>query len=106
MKLGKQSAMVLGILNVIPFVYSVYALSVVFRSEIKRAAEAYSELFQLHVGVSLVVFVLGIFYLIYVFVSETVPSEKRWLWAALLFFGSVFAFPFFWYLYIWRPINR
>jgi hypothetical protein len=31
-----------------------------------------------------------------------VPTAKRGLWAALIFFGNALVIPFFWYWYIWR----
>ncbi len=39
---------------------------------------------------------------IYTYKSGRVPKGKQHLWAALLVFGNFFAFPFFWYFYMWK----
>ena len=44
-------------------------------------------------------------YLVYLFKTNYVPSEKKALWAVVIFLGNVFAMPVFWYLYVWRPIG-
>jgi hypothetical protein len=36
----------------------------------------------------------------YALASSAVPKPKRGLWAAVLFFGNMFAVPFFWFWYI------
>jgi len=44
-----------------------------------------------------------VLYIVFALRSPTVPSEKRRLWVALLFFGSAFVLPFFWFWYVWKP---
>jgi hypothetical protein len=43
-----------------------------------------------------------IFYVINVYRNKSVMKEKKHLCAALLFFGHIIVYPFYWYLYIWR----
>jgi len=42
-----------------------------------------------------------IFYIINVYTNKRVIEDKKHLWAALLFFGNVLAYPFYWYKHIW-----
>jgi hypothetical protein len=49
----------------------------------------------------LVIFLTGT-YIFYIFKSKYVPKDKKALWVAIIFFANIFAFPVFWYLYIWR----
>ena len=46
--------------------------------------------------------IITIGFLIFALTSTAVPRGKRWLWAALLFFGNFIVLPFFWFWYIWR----
>ncbi len=41
-------------------------------------------------------------YLLYLFKSSRLQSEKRNLWAIGLVLGNFVVMPFFWYLHIWR----
>ena len=45
-------------------------------------------------------------FMAYALASSAVPKGKRGLWAAVLFFGNMFALPFFWFWYIWRASDR
>lgn len=46
--------------------------------------------------------VLFIFYFLYSLTSKNIPKDKKYLWAALLFFGHIFVMPFFWYHIFWK----
>jgi hypothetical protein len=69
--------------------------------------EAYFPLFHTTYSISLatigLTLVLGLASLAYLFRSTRVPPEKRSLWAVMLLVGGLFAFPVFWYFYVWRP---
>ena len=41
-------------------------------------------------------------FVIYVFKTSAVPSDKRRLWLGLIVFGNLFVLPFFWFQYVWR----
>ena len=43
-----------------------------------------------------------IFYVVDVYRNKGVMKNQRHIWAALLFFGNIFAYPFYWYLHVWR----
>jgi hypothetical protein len=49
--------------------------------------------------------VLLVSYIVYLFKTEYVPTDKKALWAVVLFMANMFAMPVFWVLYVWQPIN-
>jgi len=51
---------------------------------------------------NLYVLVVLICFLMYLNRLRDVENDKKWLWRGLMFFGHVFAFPVFWYFYIWK----
>jgi hypothetical protein len=59
----------------------------------------------LHLAVMLLIWVLIATYIVYLFKTTHVPADKRALWAVVLFLGNMLAMPFFWYLYVWRPLQ-
>jgi hypothetical protein len=59
-------------------------------------------LFAGHIFTILFIFALTAFYVVYLFKTDRVPQDKKALWAVVLFFANIFAFPIFWYLYIWK----
>jgi hypothetical protein len=50
-------------------------------------------------------FALTAVYLVYLFRTDRVRQDKKALWAVVLFLGNAFAFPVFWYLYVWRETD-
>ncbi|NBB81475.1 MAG: hypothetical protein GVY36_18880 [Verrucomicrobia bacterium] len=44
-------------------------------------------------------------YIIYLFATPYVPREKRLLWIVVLLVVNLIAMPFFWYWYVWSPMN-
>jgi hypothetical protein len=59
-------------------------------------------LFAGHFFTMLFIVGLTVFYVVYLFRTERVPQDKKALWAVVLLLGNVFAFPVFWYLFIWK----
>jgi EamA domain-containing membrane protein RarD len=47
-------------------------------------------------------FALLAIYVRLLFKTERVPTDKKTLWAVVLFLGNMLAMPVFWYLYVWR----
>jgi ABC-type antimicrobial peptide transport system permease subunit len=43
-----------------------------------------------------------IIYLVNVYRKKNITKENKYLWTALLFFGNIIVYPFYWYLHIWR----
>lgn len=41
-------------------------------------------------------------YILDTFRNDRVAKDMKALWAVVLFMGSIFAMPIYWYLYVWR----
>jgi hypothetical protein len=50
--------------------------------------------------------ILLIGFILFTYISGSIPKSKRNLWAALLVTGNVVVFPFFWYFYIWKLSDK
>ncbi len=48
---------------------------------------------------------LLIFYIVHLFRTSRVPSDKKALWAVVLLLAHLFAMPVYWYFYIWPKPN-
>ena len=55
-----------------------------------------------HILTMLWMFALTTFYIVYLFRTDRIAQDQKALWAIVLFFGNIIAFPIFWYLYIWK----
>lgn len=47
-----------------------------------------------------------IIYIVNVYRNKDIIKEQKYLWAALLFFGNIIVYPFYWYLHIWRKPKK
>ena len=56
----------------------------------------------LHLLTMLEILVLLVIYIVHVFKTDSVPQDKKALWAVVLFLGNMLAMPVYWYLYIWK----
>jgi hypothetical protein len=73
--------------------------------DFEEARAQFDFIFRLHLIVILASWALVASYVVYLFRTAHVPAEKRALWAVVLFLGNMLAMPFFWYLYVWRPLQ-
>ena len=92
-----------------PFAYFIFFIS--YMTGMDHASHAVVEaqfnfMFRLHIAAMLGIWVLIAAYIVYLFKTDHVPVEKRALWAVVLFLGNMVAMPFFWYFYVWRPLNK
>jgi len=60
----------------------------------------------LHIFTILWIWGLIAFYIIHLFKTSVIASDKKALWAVVLFLGNTLAMPVYWYLYIWREPER
>ena len=111
--MSRAGKIALGAATVWPFLYAlvffVSALALTFASSGRDPMAAgggarawFLGLVALHFLTMLWVIGLMIFYIVNVFRNDRVEQGKKVLWAAVLFFGNIFAMPIYWYLYIWR----
>jgi hypothetical protein len=50
----------------------------------------------------LLIFALVGVFVFHLFRTDRVDSDKKALWAVVLFLGNMMALPIYWYLYLWR----
>ncbi len=107
--MSRPVAIVLGLVSVLPLVYIIYFISHIM--SLKPGGQPppvpFENIFSLHLATMGLTFVLTVIYLVIAYRSPRVPNDKRTFWAVVLFMGNVFAFPVFWYLFVWpqRLIN-
>jgi len=100
--MSKPVAALLGIASVLPLVYLVYFIWHVTSLE-HTGLTRFEALLTLHLAsIALIVLILMSVYLFMLYRSASVPQERRTLWAVVLFLANVFAFPVFWYLFLWK----
>lgn len=111
----KPLKLTLGVFSVLPFVYMIvffiFFITLFFSAnnppfiDVNPAGEDYTGFFLLffgHLGITLISIGLIIYYLIFIFQTNTIDQNMKILWVLVLFFFGIFAFPVFWYLYIWK----
>jgi hypothetical protein len=47
-----------------------------------------------------------IFYVVDVYRNKGIMKNQKNLWVALLFFGNILVYPFYWYLHIWGESKK
>lgn len=107
----KPAKILLAAATVWPFLYMIlfmlFIFSFIFMARGGRpgggaSPDLFLLIFPLHFLTMLVIMGLMVFYIVDVFRNERVEKDKKALWAVVLFMGSMFAMPVYWYLYIWR----
>ena len=110
MNLGKVLAIGWLAISALPIIY--FPLSFILMSSGLRggSSDASAESFDIHFRATTYVIYLGwilvISYIAYMYKTPYVPKTKRGLWLAVLLFANVFALPFFWFHYVWQPIQN
>ena len=112
--MSKPIKLLVGLLSVWPILYIVLFFALIASSfawmSRTDAAPAgppagppavFAALFVGHLATILVIFGLFAFYIVYLFKTDRVPQDKKGLWAAMLFLGTILAMPVFFYVYIW-----
>jgi len=96
---AKITLLVFGLLPPIFFIFSYLML---------EPGERTTDLFVIVVFVLTAISIPGafIFYIVDVYRNRSIMKDQKHLWAALLFFGSVFVYPFYWYLHVWREPKK
>ena len=104
MAIGRRAwQLATGVLTALPLAYVAYFLvAVAALAADSSFIPPTSHLGLAHIGFSGLVIILVSGYVAHLFSNDLVPNEKRWLWAIVLFCGSIVAMPVYWYLYVWR----
>jgi hypothetical protein len=115
MNLGKSSKIALLIVSILPILYMFFFMAFIFitmftsfsgKTPSKDVFDFFPLVFIMHFAVIFLSFGLIAFYIYYLFKTDRVEKDKKALWAVILFLGTFFAMPVFWYLYIWREPNN
>jgi hypothetical protein len=94
------------ILTLLPFAIFIYVVAFSGAPTSPQEARAYATLMFTLGGTAVIGgWLLVASYMVYAFKSRHVPSDKKALWAAVLFFGNMLVMPIFWFLYVWRPLR-
>jgi len=107
MKLSAPVKTLVGVATVWPIAYmGIFFLSI-FLTFIGAACGcvgfpvAFPVLLLLHLLTMVWMIGLLVFYIVYLFKTDSVPQDKKALWAVVLLLGTVVAMPVFFYFYIW-----
>jgi len=111
----KGGAITLAVFTVWPLFYMVTSacmISGMMASELSGGGDAsrlhavMAVIRRLHFFTMIDIVVLMAIYIVHVFRTDRVPRDKRALWVAVLFFGSIMSMPVYWYLYIWKGAKQ
>lgn len=102
--MSRLLAAFLGLVSVLPLAYVVYSISHMasLQPGVRPQPMLFENVFSLHLTMMGLTTVLMFIYLVIAYGSPRVPNDKRTFWAVVLFMGNMFAFPIFWYLFVWR----
>jgi TRAP-type C4-dicarboxylate transport system permease small subunit len=115
--MSKPKQLLLGVLTIWPLAWTVIFLVVVGSLILTTMSSSttmpsnqspawFPLMFLLQFLTIILIFVLLFIYIKNVFRNDRIPQNKKTLWAAVLFFGSIIAMPIYWYLYIWKGLNE
>ena len=112
----KSKALILGGCTLWPIVYMFLFMGTIFSQFIMMdfggkppAGEMptiMKIIFPLHFLTMIWIFGLLAVYIRHIFKTEAVPQDKKALWAVVIFCGNMIAMPVYWYLYIWKKLDR
>jgi hypothetical protein len=99
------------IATLLPFAHIVYFIIYmtsmwgIEAQDFQQQREQFDVLFRLHIAAMGLIVILMASYIVYLFRTKCVATDKKALWAVVLFMGSFFAMPIFWFLYVWKPLS-
>lgn len=100
-----------GLLTLLPFLYFVFFFGFVFSGMFLMSKNEFHNLMgfnsflvilTLYTINMFLIFGLVTFYIIKILKNQNFSREKKILWIILIFTGSVFSMPVYWYKYIWK----
>lgn len=110
MHLPRILKVALGLLTAVPAVYVVLFAALIARLVLWRATGdprgwtmpvPMADFMWVHLSVMVLLIGLEIFYLLYLFRTDRVPSDQRAKWAVALLVINVAALPLFFFLHVW-----
>src|SRR5687768_5537935 len=110
MRLNRPLALLVAVLTIAPWAYFVFFLSHFMPAFGTMSASSsppdqffqdFNLIFRLHLVMMALIVALMAVYIVHLFRTDRVPSDKKALWAVVLFLGNLLAMPVYWYLYMW-----
>lgn len=102
---SRPVAYLLGVFSVWPIVYFFAFLALIgyiFEASPKQGFQAFQDVFPVHLATIVLMIALMATYLVHLFRTDRLTPDRRILWAVVLLFFGMFAFPVYWWLYV-RP---
>lgn len=107
---SRPAAYLIAVLSIWPIVYFMLFMAFVaftfatFPSKPSGSLPValFRYIFPLHFLTILLMFALTAVYVVHVFKSDQLPSDRRIMWVIVLLFGNIVAFPIYWWIYM-RP---
>ena len=107
--MGKATKLILGLATLWPPLFVVIFILFVFWRGFLFPGDPQSGFLlisSVHFITMVWICVLLLIYILNVFRNERVASDKKALWAVVLFLGNVVTMPVYWYLYIWPEPSK
>ncbi len=109
MKIGRPTALLIGLVTAWPIVYMVLFFASMFAG-VAPGSEAtdlpvfggFETLMAFHLATMVAMLAVVVFYVVHAFKNDALGSEKRILWVIVLLLGGSFAAPIYWFHYVWR----
>lgn len=102
----KLFALIWLILSLAPILFIPYMMIGITSDVTDNPSESFDKTFNIVLYINILALVLIASFIAYIYHSDNVPKNKRGLWTVVLFLGHFIAMPFFWYWYVWHPINN
>lgn len=110
--MNRTKAIVLAVLTVWPVAYMLFFMAAVASSFFimkggsNQMPPFFSVLIALHFLTMAEMLGLLVFYIWHLFKTDAIAQDKKALWAVVLFMGNAVSMPVYWYLYVWKPLQR
>ena len=109
--ISKGTAIIWAIATLTLFLYFIYGVYWTFSDSGMKAflidnPDNVNFLKFVYLASSIFTLTLTASYLVYGFKTNLVADEKKVLWVAVLLIFGAIVMPFFWYHYVWKPINK
>lgn len=110
--MNRTKAIVLAVLTVWPVAYMLFFMATVassffiMRGGSSQMPPFFSVLIALHFFTMAEMLGLLVFYIWHLFQTDAIAQDKKALWAVVLFMGNAVSMPVYWYLCVWKPLQR
>jgi hypothetical protein len=107
MRPNRYLALLVGFFTILPTIYSLVFICIAAQTALAlssggRPPETLRHLAVVHVGITLLMLPLAVFYIVHAFNNPALKDDKRLVWVVILFMGLPISAPIYWWLYIWR----